>query len=182
MFGERGYLTFPARALARKPLQGFIAWFCSCCLRKPAREETRVPPRTDENCEEDTAIDKGEKVAMQKRRLGQTSEERRCSYGKGMELQLKKRGHSSVDEQWLCNKDSHEGRKMQVRMLRKCRSSDNEGRYEDSAGGGKCAEVPMIRVHHAQVGDEHYGDEGIMLSSKICKQSHLDLITLQFCA
>jgi hypothetical protein len=163
MFGERGYLTFPTRALLRKSPQGFIAWCCSCCLPKPVREETCVSPRRDENFEEVTFIGEGEKVAVLKSYHSSTVEEWRCSDGKSVGLQLKRRSHASVDEKWLCNRDSHEGREVQVRKLRKCQSSDNEGRCDGSFGGGECVEIPVVKVHHAQDNNEHYGHEGTIL-------------------
>jgi hypothetical protein len=126
-------------------------------------ERIQVLSRTDDN-DEDTAIGVRENVAVQTKCLGPTAEETRCSDGKRMDLKFKKRGYaSSEDEKWLCSKDSHEGREIPLRMLRKCRSSDNEGMYENSALGDKGMEVPVIRVHHAQDGYEHCDEEGTIL-------------------
>lgn len=153
MFGERGYLTFPTRATARKPPQGFVAWCCSCCCPSTSEEETggaeviHVCPEAEENFDEG----EGMKVAVQKMEYGPPTG-RRYSCEKRVGLRVVKRGHASTGEKWRHNKDSVEGREVGVPML-KYQPSDRD-RYEDGAGGGRGMQIPEIRVHRAQDGDE----------------------------
>jgi hypothetical protein len=156
MFSERGYLTFPTRALARKPPQGLIFWCCSCCLPKAAREETdgvkviHICLRPEENCEEDCSTDGEECVPVQKN-------------GK-MEPSLVKRDDVSANEEWHHNIDSLQEREADVPLLRKPLSLDIEKRYEDSRVNCKGVEIPVIRMHRGH-GDD--GDEGRII--EICK-------------
>jgi hypothetical protein len=162
MFGERGYLTIPTRALARKSPQGLIDWCCSCCLPKAAREETggvkviHICPRTEENCEEDCGIDGEESVPGLKMHQAPTNE-KRYSDGRRTEPSLVKRGRVSADEESRRKKDSLQEREVDVRMLRKHQSSDMEKRYEDSGVDCRGVEIPLIRMHHV------HGDEGRIL-------------------
>jgi hypothetical protein len=118
-------------------------------------EVIHVSPRT-ENCEEDSTA-RGEEVPVQESH----HEERRRSDRKRMELSFLKPVRALADEKWHHNKDSLEGREVEV--PRKHQSSDSKGRYEDSAVGDKDVEIPIMRVHYAQDNDD---DEGRMLISR----------------
>ena len=154
MFGERGYLTFPRRVMARKPPQGFIAWCCSCCYPKASREEpgrvevTHGCPRAEESFDEAG----GNKLAVQKKGFGQPKEARYSDEIR-MARRVMQRSHaSSVSEKWRPSKDSVEVTEMGVPMLEY--QSLVHSTYEDGAVGGRGMQSPEIRVHRAQGGDE----------------------------
>lgn len=154
MFGERGYLTFPRRAMARKPPQGFIAWCCSCCCPKESREEPgRVKvihacPRAEESFEEAG----GNKLVVQKKGCAEPKETR-YSDERRMARRVMQRSHaSSASEKWRPSKDFVEVTEMGDSMLEY--QSLVRSTYEDGADGGRGMQSPEIRVHRAQGGDE----------------------------
>jgi hypothetical protein len=176
MFGERGYLTFLTRALARKRPQGLIDWCCCCCLPKAAREEyggvkvIHICPRTEGTFEEDR-IGGEQSVPVQKMHQPST-EESRYSDDRRMEPSVVKRGHVSASEEWLCNKDSLQKREVDMRMLRKHPSLDIEKRCEDNGIDCKDAEIPVIRLHCVR---DNYNEGRII---EICNQINMGLLTL----
>lgn len=154
MFGERGYLTFPRRAMVRKPPQGFIAWCCSCCCPKASREEPgrveviHVCPRAEENFDEA----EGNKLALQKRGCAQPKETR-YTEERRMARHVMQRSHaSSASEKWRPSKDIVEVTEMGVPMLEY--QSLVHSTYKDGAGGGRGMQSPEIRVHRAEGGEE----------------------------
>jgi len=153
MFGERGYLTFPKRVMARKPPQGFIAWCCSCCCPKASREEPsrveviRVCPRAEENFDEAG----GNKMEVQKKGYGQPKENRYSDERREARCVMQ-RSHASASEKWRLNRDRVEVTEVGVPMLEY--QSVVHSTYEDGADGGRGMQSPAIRVHLAQGGEE----------------------------
>lgn len=153
MFGERGYLTFPRRAKARKPPQGFIAWCCSCCCPRASREEPgrveviHIGPRAEENFDEAG----GNKVSVQKRGCGQP-QETRYSDERRMTRRVMKRSHASASEKWRPSEDTVEVTEVGVPMLEY--QSLVHSTYKDGAGDVRGMQIPEVRVHHEQRGDE----------------------------
>jgi hypothetical protein len=174
MFGERGYLTFPRRAMARKPPQGFIAWCCSCCCPKASREEPggveviHVCPRAEENFDEAG----GNKLAVQKKGCAQRKETRYSDEGR-MARRVMQRSHAC--EKWRPNKDSVEVTEMGVPMLEYQYLVHST--YEDGADGGRGMQSPEIGVHRAQGVDEGMIHRSSRVSYVI-EYSNLNLLTL----
>lgn len=153
MFGERGYLTFPRRVMARKPPQGVIAWCCSCCCPKASREEPgrveviHVCPRAEENFDEAGGI----KVAVQKKGCGQPKENRYAGE-RTMARRVMQRSHASASDKWRPSKGRVEVTEVGVPMLEY--QSLVHSTCEDSADGARGMQSPEIRVHRAQGGEE----------------------------
>ncbi|XP_069680537.1 synaptotagmin-like protein 4 [Periplaneta americana] len=75
MLGERGYLAFPTKILARKPPQGFLAWCCSsCCRPKQGRDESKDPPQDSSAAERGLDVLKKNKRSPEKADTSRTSE------------------------------------------------------------------------------------------------------------
>jgi len=158
MFGERGYLTFPRRVMARKPPQGFIVRCCSCCCPKASREEPgrveviHVCPRAEENFDEAG----GNKMAVQKKGCGQPKDNR-YSDERRMARRIMQRSHASPSEKWRPSRGRVEVTEVGVPMLEY--QSVVHNTYEDGADGGRGMQSPEIIVHLAQGGEEgivHY--------------------------
>jgi hypothetical protein len=111
-------------------------------------EVIHVCPRAEENFDEAGR----NKVAVQKMGYG-PPKETSYSYERRMGLCAMKRSHTSASEKWHLSKDSVEGREVGIPMVRKYQPPDHD-RYEDGAGGGGGMQIPEIRVHHAQDGNE----------------------------
>jgi hypothetical protein len=95
-------------------------------------------------------------MAVQKRGCGQPKESR-YSDERRIALRVMQQSHASASEKWRPSKDSVEVIEMGVPMLE--RQSLVHSTYEDGAGGGRGMQIPEIRVHRAQGGDEgttHY--------------------------
>jgi len=156
MFGERGYLTFPRRVMARKPPRGFIAWCCSCCCPKASREEPgrveviHICPRAEENFDEAG----GNKMAVQKKGCVQPKENR-YSDERRMARLVMQRSHASAIEKWRPSRDRVEVTEAGVPMLEY--QSVVHSTYENGADGGRGMQCPEIRVH-----PPHGGEEGIV--------------------
>ena len=153
MFGERGYLTFPRRAMARKPPQGFIAWCCSCCCPKVSKEDPgrvemmHVCPRAEENFDEAG----GNKLAVQKKGCAQPKETRYADERR-IARRVVQRSHASASEKWRPSKDGVEVTEMGVPMLEY--EPVVHSTYEEGADCVRGMQSPDIRVHRAQFDDE----------------------------
>jgi hypothetical protein len=110
-------------------------------------EVIHVRPRAEESFDEAG----GNKLAVQKRGCGQPKETR-YSDERRIALHVMQRSHASASEKWRPSKDNIEVTEMGVPMLEY--QSLVRSTYEDGADGGRGMQIPEIRVHRAQGGDE----------------------------